>query len=62
MNINLIIMNNNKTTFFTSNFNIEELEEHLSLKGIDSVKAMRIIQRIKQLTEDMEIISINRRK
>lgn len=54
-------MNNNKVTFFTSNFNIEELEDHLSLKGTDTVKAKRIIERIKQLTEDMEVISINRR-
>ena len=54
-------MNNNKATFFTSNFNIEELEDHLSQKGTDVVKARRIIERIKQLTEDMEIISINRR-
>ena len=54
-------MNNNKTTFFTSNFNIDELEEHLSNKGIEPVKARRIIERIKHLTEDMEVVSINRR-
>lgn len=54
-------MSNHKTTFFTSNFNIEELENHLSNKGEDLIKARRIIERIKQLTEDMELISINRR-
>lgn len=54
-------MNEVKTTFFTSNFNVEELERHLSDNGKEPVKAGRIIERIKQLTEDMEIISINRR-
>lgn len=50
-------------TFFTSNLNIEELEVHLSsTKGeIDKVKARRIIERIKQLTETLELISKNRR-
>ena len=46
-------MNEHKTTFFTSNFTIKELEEHLSNKGVDKVKANRIIERIKQLTIDM---------
>lgn len=57
-------MNNNKTTFFTSNLNIQELEQHLSLSnnGVDKVKSRRIIERIKQLTIDMELISENRRK
>ena len=51
-------------TFFTSNLNIEELEVHLSqTKGsIDIVKSKRIIERIKFLTEDIELISENRRK
>ena len=51
-------------TFFTSNLNIEELEKHLSetRDNTDKVKAKRIIERIKQLTDDIEIISINRRK
>ena len=47
---------NNKVT------TIKELEEHLI--GSDSegrVKSRRIIERIKQLTEDMELVSINRR-
>lgn len=57
-------MNNGKTTFFTSNFTITELESHLSLtkSGVDVVKSKRIIERIKQLTKDMELISENRRK
>lgn len=57
-------MNNNKTTFFTSNLTINELEEHLSLAstGVDKVKSRRIIERIKQLTIDMELISENKRR
>ena len=56
-------MNENKTTFFTSNLTIEELEQHLSLanSGVDKVKARRIIERVKQLTTDMELVSENRR-
>ena len=55
-------MNEHKTTFFTSNFTIKELEEHLSNKGVDKVKANRIIERIKQLTIDMEMLGANMRK
>lgn|SRR5574344_42346 len=55
-------MNEEKATFFTSNFNIEELEQHLSLNGLEPIKARRIIERIKQLTEDLELKSENRRK
>lgn len=57
-------MNNYKTTFFSSNLNIEELEQHLRASNFsdDAVKARRIIERIKQLTEDMELVSENRRK
>lgn len=56
-------MNAHLTTFFTSNLDIKELEKHLSLTkdGTDSVKARRIIERIKQLTTDMSLVSINRR-
>ena len=56
-------MNNKLTTFFTSNLSIEELEHHLAItKGSeDKVKARRIIERIKQLTEDKELVSFNRR-
>lgn len=57
-------MDNNLTTFFTSNLNIKELESHLSnsKSGVDEVKAKRIISRIEQLTEDIEMISKNLRK
>ena len=57
-------MNNHLATFFTSNLTIEELEIHLSMakNNIDKVKARRIIERIKQLTEDLEIITDNKRK
>lgn len=57
-------MNNNMPTFFTSNLTIEELERHLasSKNSEDVVKSRRIIERIKQLTIDLEMISENRRK
>ena len=57
-------MNNKLTTFFTSNLTIDELENHLSLTkdSEDKVKSRRIVERIKQLTEDLELISVNRRK
>ena len=57
-------MDNNLTTFFTSNLNLKELEEHLSnsKNGVDTVKARRIISRIEQLTNDLEMISKNLRK
>ena len=57
-------MNNYKTTFFTSNLNLEELERHLRINNYsdDEIKARRIIERVKQLSLDMELISENRRK
>ena len=57
-------MENHLTTFLTSNLDINELETHLSItkNSTDKVKARRIIERIKQLTEDFELISKNRRK
>lgn len=56
-------MNNKLTTFFTSNLTIDELEQHLSITkdSEDKVKSRRIIERIKQLTFDIELVSINRR-
>ena len=50
-------------TFFTSNLTINELEEHLM--GNDSegkIKARRIIERIKYLTDNIVMIAENRRK
>lgn len=51
-------------TFFTSNLTIEELEQHLSTtnKEVDVVKSRRIIERIKQLTDNITMISVNLRK
>lgn len=51
-------------TFLTSNLTISELEVHLSntKSSIDKVKSRRIIERIKQQTNDMELISENRRQ
>ena len=56
-------MEHELSTFLTSNLTIEELETHLSLvkNNMDKVKARRIIERIKQLTTDMELSSVNRR-
>ena len=56
-------MENNLSIFITSNLTIEELETHLSIikNNTDKVKARRIIERIKQLTNDIELISVNRR-
>lgn len=50
-------------TFFTSNLTIKELEVHLT--GNDSegkIKARRIIERIKYLTDNIVMIAENRRK
>lgn len=51
-------------TFFTSNLTIQELEQHLSTtnREVDVVKSRRIIERIKQLTESITMISVNLRK
>lgn len=52
-------------TFITSNLNLKELEEHLSVSTTNKserVKAVRIIERIKQLTIDAEMIGQNNRK
>lgn len=57
-------MDNGLPTFFTSNLNLEELEEHLktTTNSTDKIKARRIIERIKQLTEPLELVSKNLRK
>jgi len=51
------------TTFFTSNLTYDELESALAIsKGkVDSLKATRIMERIKNLTIDMNIVGENRR-
>ncbi len=50
-------------TFFTSNLTIEELENHLQItkSSLDKIKARRIIERIKFLTDEVTLIGINRR-
>lgn len=57
-------MEENLPTFFTSNLNINELEEHLSStkEKVEKLKARRIIERIKYLTNEMELIGVDRRK
>ena len=56
-------MNNGYITFFTSNLNLKELETHLSQtrEGVEVIKARRIMERIKQMTESIELISKNLR-
>lgn len=56
-------MESHLPTFFTSNLTMEELEKSLATtsSGVDKVKARRIIERIKQLTITLELISENRR-
>ena len=56
-------MDSNLPTFLTSNLSIEELESHLALtkNKTDAVKARRIIERIKFLTKEIKMVSINRR-
>ena len=56
-------MDNDLTTFFTSNFTIEELESVLAetSKESDVIKARRIIERIKYLTVEEKLISKNKR-
>lgn len=52
-------------TFMTSNFNYDELEAHLAQSksgDIDVVKAGRIIERIRALTEPIHMTGRNRRK
>lgn len=54
----------NLPTFFTSNFNYNELEHHLtySQRGEEEkVKARRLMERIKYLTEAVEVDGPNRR-
>lgn len=56
-------MDSDLTTFFTSNFTINELETELSEtnKGTDLIKARRIIERVKYLTIEEKLISKNKR-
>lgn len=57
-------MDEHLTTFFTSNLDINSLEKHFEVtsKSVESLKAKRLIERIKQLTIDIEMISNNLRR
>ena len=57
-------MEEHLTTFFTSNLDIKSLEEHFEIThdSVGEMKAKRLIERIKQLTCDIEMISNNLRK
>lgn len=57
-------MDENLPTFFTSNLNLKQLEEHLSNtnQGKEEVKGRRIIERIKDLAKDFELIGESNRK
>lgn len=50
-------------TFFTSNLSLKELETHFSItnNNVDIVKARRIMERIKELTDEIKMVSENRR-
>jgi primosomal protein DnaI len=55
---------NRKPTFFTSNFDVDGLEEHLSFtnrEGFDENKGKRIMERIKHYTEQIYINGYNKR-
>ena len=56
-------MDNDLTTFITSNFSIANLEQHLAQTkdGVELVKAKRIIERIKYINKKKEMISKNMR-
>ncbi len=56
-------MDNNLQTFITSNLDMNELEIHLATTkdGVEKVKSRRIIERIKYLTIEKQLISKNMR-
>lgn len=58
-------VNNNLPTLFTSNYSLDELEEHLSISNgnrIENTKARRIMERIRHFVEVCLIEGDNRRK
>lgn len=58
-------MHENLSTFFTSNFNLNELENHFAHSqngSVESVKAKRIMERIKYLSEAVNVAGKNRRE
>lgn len=58
-------MQNELTTFFTSNFSMQQLErEHFTVTkdGAEPVKAERLMQRIKFLSKEVQMAGANRRE
>ena len=51
-------------TFFTSNLNLKQLEDHFSntSSGKEEIKGRRLIERIKDLTNDFELVGESNRK
>ena len=54
-------MDNELPTFFTSNYSIDELEKKFIINN-DKMKAKRLIERVKQLANPIELVGENRRK
>jgi primosomal protein DnaI len=58
-------MQNELTTFFTSNFSMKQLEkEHFTITkdGAEPVKAERLMQRIRYLSKEVQMAGDNRRE
>ena len=57
-------MDEDLPTFFTSNLNLKQLEEHFSMtsNGREEVKARRMIERIKDLTKEYELTGESNRR
>lgn len=57
-------MDSKLPTFFTSNLNLKQLEEHFSntSNGKEEIKARRLIERIKDLTNDFELVGESNRR
>lgn len=56
-------MQENLPTFFTSNFNLEELEGHFSASrnGDETWQAKRLMERVKFLAKEIHLEGVNRR-
>lgn len=54
-------MDNYLPTFFTSNYRLEEIEKHFMI-GDDKMKARRIMERIKEISEPIEVLTNNKRQ
>lgn len=57
-------MEENLPTFFTSNLDLKQLEEHFSStnSGVEKLKARRIIERISFMSKEFKLASKNRRE